>query len=101
MTPEERLFTDILLDCSKSIRINTKKLYNKNSKYYVHRKVIPKEDKYVQDYLIKQLNEDLDFINSTWCEYICEFTKINYDYYKYINLKNYYLIKENKNETKN
>ena len=101
MTPEERLFTDILLDCSKSIRINTKKLYNKKSKYYIHRKVVPKQDKYMQDYLIKQLNEDLDFINSTWCEYICEFTKINYDYYKYINLKNYHTIKENKNEKEN
>lgn len=101
MTPEERLFTAILIDCSRTIRKNTKKLYNKNSKYYVHRKVIPKEDKYVQDYLIKQLNEDLNFIKSTRCEYICEFTQINYDYYKYINLKNYHLIKENKNETKN
>lgn len=96
MTPEERLFTDILLDCSKSIRINTKKLYNKNSKYYINRKVISKQNKYMQDYLIKQLNEDLEFINSSRCEYICNFTQINYDYYKYINLKNYNLIKENK-----
>lgn len=101
MTPEERLFTDILLDCSKSIRINTEKLYNKNSKYCIHRKLIPKKDKYMQDYLIKQLNEDLEFINSSRCEYICNFTQINYDYYKYINLKNYNLIKENKNEEEN
>ena len=60
MTHEERLFTDILLDCSKSIRKNAKSLYNKNSKYYIHRKVIPKQDKYMQDYLIKQLNDALE-----------------------------------------
>lgn len=98
---EKRLLYAVLADCVESIRNNTRGLYNEKSKYRLTNKEIKKTDKSVQYRMQKELNEDLYFLNSRWCEQLCELANVEASWYRAEALKIYHKEKGEIYETKN
>lgn len=98
---EQRLLYAVLADCIESIRNNTRGLYNEKSKYRLANKEISKKDKSVQYRMQKELNEDLYFLNSRWCEQLCELANVEASWYRNEALKIYNKEKGENYETKN